>query len=74
MATEDFVIDESGDWHAVEHVLEAFPELHTVSSFAFIIKSINPIEVGHFVIATQQEEVVRVLDFVAQQQDDRLFY
>lgn len=38
----------------------------------FIVKAINAIDAGTLVIAPQQEEVLRILDFVRQQQADRL--
>lgn len=41
-------------------------------SLTFIIETINSINGGTFMIATQNEEIFRILDFVCKKQADRL--
>ena len=41
-------------------------------ALTFIEESIDSVEISDFMIASEQEEVVRVLDLVAEHEDDRL--
>ena len=68
MHAEDLLVNNSSNWQAVEHVTEYLPESYRVSPFTFIVKPVNTVDLGAFVIASQQEEILRVLDFVAEQQ------
>lgn len=72
MHTKNFLVDDSSNGEAVEAVSESFPKLHVVSSFAFVIKSINSVDGGTFVISSEKEEILRVFDFVCHQQADGL--
>lgn len=72
MAAEDFLVDDRSDWQAVETIREGLPELDVVPSLAFVVKAIYPVYARALVIAAQQEEVLRVLDLVRQQQTYRL--
>ena len=44
MDAEDLVVDDGGDWEAVEALNELFPQLETISSFAFVIEAINTVD------------------------------
>jgi len=72
MATKDFVIDDSCDRETVETIRECFPKFYRKSTFAFVIKSVNSVYGGAFVIASEEEKVFRVLDLVGEKQTDRL--
>lgn len=72
MATEDFFIDNRGDRQAVKAICKGLPKLDVISPFALVVKTIYPVYAGAFVIAAQQEEVLRIFDFVCQQQAYRL--
>ena len=65
MHAENLLIDESSDGKAVEYVREYTPESDRVASLAFIVETVDTIDLGTFVIASEQEEILRVLDFVA---------
>jgi hypothetical protein len=42
------------------------------TSFDFIVESVEAIHVLHLVVPAEEEEVVRILDLVAQEETDRL--
>lgn len=69
---ENFLVDESGDGQTVEHVTEDTPKSNRVSTFALVIEAVNTIDLGTLVIATEQKEVLWVLNFVAEEKADRL--
>jgi len=71
MATEDLLVDNSGDRQAVEAIREGLPELDVVSPLAFIVETVYPVYAGALVIAAQQKEILRILDLVCQQQTYR---
>ena len=52
MHAENFVVDECGDWHAVEDILELFPDTDGVTAFALVVESVNAVDLPTFVIAT----------------------
>ena len=72
MHAEDFVINKSSDWHTVEHILELFPDANAVSPLALIIEPIHSIDLPGLVVTSKQEEVLLVLNFVSQKQDNGL--
>jgi len=44
MHAQDFVINYSGDWQAIEAVGENLPQLYGVSALAFIIEAVDAID------------------------------
>lgn len=64
MHGEDLLVDNGRDWKAVEAVGERLPQLDIVTSLALIVKSIDSINGGTFVVAAKDEEVFWVLDLV----------
>ena len=76
MHAENLLVDEGGHGQTVEHVTEYPPESNRVSAFALIIEAVNTIDLGTFVVSTEQEKVLGILYFVAKQKAnslDRLF-
>lgn len=76
MHTDDLIIDHSTTRKAIERVAELLPHLDREPTTAFVVKSINPVDAGTFMVATQEEEILRVLDLVREQQTynfERLF-
>jgi hypothetical protein len=69
---EDFVVNKSGDWHAIENILEFFPQSNTIPVFALVIKPIYPIDLSTLVVASKQEEVFLKLNFVCEKKDNCL--
>ena len=72
MHTQDLIINESGDGHAVEDVLELFPDADGVAALAFVVETIDTVDLTALVVASQEEEVLLELDFVGQEEDDCL--
>ena len=58
--------------YTIESIDESLPYFDITSSLAFVIESINSSNIGAFVIASKEEEVLRVLDLVAHEEKDRL--
>jgi hypothetical protein len=73
MHAQDLLVDDGSDWHRVKDVAEYFPGLEVVLAFALVVESVDAIDSGGLVVAPQQEEVLRVLDLVGQQQADALY-
>jgi len=71
MATEDLLVDNSGDRQTVEAIRERLPELDVVPTLAFIVETVYPVYAGTLVIATQEKEILRIFDLVRQQQTYR---
>ena len=68
MHTEDLFVNQGCNWQAVEDVGEDFPKSNGVSSLAFVVKSINSIDLSAFVVSSQKEEVLWIFDLVAEKQ------
>ncbi len=71
MHAKDFFINKRTDWQTVKDVRKNFPEFDRVAALAFIVEAINSINLRALVIASQQEEVLRIFDLEAQQQRNR---
>ncbi len=56
------LVDERGDWQAVEAVCEYFPQPDIVPPFALIVEAIDPVDGGALVVTPQQEKILRILD------------
>ena len=67
MHSKDFLIDDSGDRQAVEAVRERLPQLDVVPSLALIIEAVDAVDGRTLVVATQDEEVLRVFDLVREE-------
>jgi len=72
MHCEDLLVDNSSDRETIEAICEGFPQFNVISAFAFVIKSINPIDTGAFMVASQDEEVFGIFDLVRKEKADGL--
>lgn len=72
MHGEDFLVDDGGDWQAVEAIGEGFPELDVVASLALVVEAVNAVDGRALVVAAEDEEVLGVLDLVGQEKADGL--
>ena len=72
VAAEDLLVDDGGQREAVEAVGEGLPQLDVVPPLALVVEAVDAVDASALVVASQQEEVLRVLDLVRQQQRDRL--
>ena len=68
MHTQDFLVDKCRYWQAVENISEYFPELDGVSTFTLIIKPVDAVDLSTFVVPSEKEKVLRVLDFVGHEE------
>ena len=69
---EDLLVNDGGNGQAVEAVGESLPQLDVVSALALVVESIDTVDGGTLVVATENEEVLGVLDLVCQEQADSL--
>ena len=72
MHAENFLIDQSSHRQSIENITENLPKSDGVSSLTFVIESINTVDLSTLVIASQKEEVLWVLDFVAEKKGNGL--
>jgi len=69
---EDLLVDDGSDGKTREALCECLPQLNVVSSFAFVVESVDAVDRGAFVVASEEKEVLRVFNFVSQQETDGL--
>jgi len=62
--TKYLFVNDSGYWETVETVGESLPKFDTVSSFAFVIESVDSINGSALVIASKDEKIFWVFDLV----------
>jgi len=72
MHGEDLLINDSGNWQAIEAIRKCLPQLDVVTSLALIIETVDSVDGSTFMISSQDEEVLGVFDFVCQQETDGL--
>jgi len=70
--TEDLVVDQGGDRHAIEDVLEFFPDSDRVAALALVVEAVDTIDLATLVVASEEEEVLLELHFVGKKEDDGL--
>lgn len=66
MHAEDFVRYECRYGQPVEANSESLPHLKVVFSLALVVESVNTVDGATLVITPQEEQAVRVFDFVGQ--------
>ena len=64
---KDLFINDSCDRQAIETISECFPELDIIPPFAFVVKSIDSVDGGTFMITPEDEKILRILDFVGKE-------
>jgi len=72
VTTENFLINDGGNGKAVEAVGECLPEFDVVPSLTFIIEAVDSIDGGAFVISSEKEEVLRILNLIGEEEADCL--
>jgi hypothetical protein len=58
---KDGLIDDCCKRHAIEAIIKNLPQLYAMSSFAIVVKAINPVDRCTFMVATQYEEILWML-------------
>ena len=64
------IINNRTNWQNIEDGAELSPQFDTIPSFALVIKAVHPVNGLAFVVASEQEEVIRVLNFIRHQETD----
>ena len=72
MHGEDLLVNDGSNGQAVETIGKSLPQLDVVPSFAFVVEAVDSVDGGAFVVSSQDEEVLGILDLVCQQQADSL--
>jgi len=68
MHTNNFIVNDGTTWQAVEGIAKLLPHLDREATTALVVKAVNSIDSGAFMITPQQKEVFGVLNFVGKQQ------
>ena len=66
MHCENLLVNDGCNWETIEAVREGLPQLDIVPALAFVVEPVDSIDGGALVVATQDEEVLRILDLVCQ--------
>lgn len=69
---ENLLVDDGGNWQAVEAVGKGLPQLDVVTTLALVVEAVDAVDAGAFVVASEDEEVLGVLDLVGKQEADSL--
>lgn len=72
MTAKDLLVDDRRYGEAIEAIREGLPELDVVPPLTLVVETVYPVYTGALVIAPQQEEILRILDLVRQQEAYRL--
>jgi hypothetical protein len=67
---QNLVVDQGGNGKAVKNILEFFPNSNGVSTLALIVESVNSVNLGAFVVTSQEEEVLLVFNLVGKEKDN----
>jgi hypothetical protein len=65
---QDLLVNDGCNWEAVEAISEGLPEFNIVAAFAFIVETIDAVDRGALVVASQKEEILWVLNFVGEEE------
>ena len=72
MHGENLLVNDSSNWQAVKAVGEGLPQLDVVAALALIVETVDAVDGGALVVATEDEEVLWVLDLVGEEKADGL--
>ena len=64
MHAQDFVINQSTNWQAIENILKLFPNSDAVASLALIVETIDSVYLSTLMVPSEQEEILLELNFV----------
>ena len=72
MHGENLLVNDGSNRQAVEAIRKGLPQLDVVPSLALIVETVDAVDRGALVVAAQNEEVLRVLDLVCEEQANGL--
>lgn len=64
MHGENLLVNDGGNWQAVEAISKRLPQFNVVSSLAFVVKTVYAVDRCALVVAAKNEKVLGVFDFV----------
>jgi hypothetical protein len=70
MHADDFVINDGSTRETIEGVAKCFPKLDTETTTELVVEAVYPVDSRTLVVASEDEEVFRVLDLISKQQTD----
>ncbi len=70
MHAENFLVNHGSNRKTIEHIAEYAPKSDRESTFALVIEAVDSVDLSTLVVSSKQEEVLRVLDFVAKEETD----
>jgi aminoglycoside phosphotransferase family enzyme len=76
MHTNDLIIDDRGTGQTIKRIAKLLPHFHGETPTTLVVKAVNTIDAGTFMISTKQKEIFGVFDFVSKQKAhhfERLF-
>lgn len=66
MHAEDLLLDQCSNGETVKGVGESFPEPDVEPPFAFVVESIDSVDLGVLVVTSQQRDSVGIFNFVGE--------
>ena len=68
MHADNLIINHSTTWQAVESIAKLLPHLDREAATTLIVKAVNSVDPGAFVVTSQKEKVLRIFNFVGKQE------
>ncbi|KAH9380234.1 hypothetical protein HPB48_022782 [Haemaphysalis longicornis] len=72
VATDDPLIGDGSNGQAIGAVSEGHPQVHVVPALALVVEALDAVDERALVVASDQEDVLRVLDLQRQEEADGL--
>ena len=72
MHTDNFIINYGTAWQTIKCIAKLLPHFDGKSTSTFIVKAIDSINAGAFVIASEEKEIFGVFNLVGKEQTDNL--
>jgi len=69
---KNLFVDDGGNRQAVEAIGESLPKLDVIPTLTLVVKAVDAVDRCALMIATKDEKVLRILDFVRKEQADGL--
>lgn len=70
MHGENLLINNGGNWQAVEAVGECLPKLDVVAALALVVETVDAVDGRALMVTAEDEKVLWVLDLVGEEKAD----
>ena len=67
MHANDFIINNSATWQRIKCIAKVFPHLDRKPAATLVIKAVDSIDTGTFMISSEEKKVFRIFDLVSEQ-------